>query len=375
MIPRRFAQRKNGTYRLRASCNRGALKPAAHPPEVPVDRRLVDIGYTSTTDLGREPLGVHASVVQDRAGISTLLPQEVFGQEPFDRLVDGDVAVGLLVRQRELCTSVTNSASNRADSAAVPARTVRCTRRTDPSSKRPALTLSFHTPGRTSTFEPPLRPATPGPATTPTRRSPKREMLDPHASSVLWTRQHFSSWWQLAVHEFPGDALSRDSLAVDLHLAGAVSLLGARPQVVLGRAIHLGLEPIPESGHPRPSTRVRRRTRPTNNREVPERCRRPTPRSDPPAWTRDEGVPAGVLHLDAARKCTGTLARTRYKAHCHHFRGAPGRTRTCGLPLRDCGRSSTVWAGVHGAGWRRRDRPPRSAGSRASTGYCTCFCT
>ena len=51
---------------------------------------------------------------------------------------------------------MTNSASNRADSAAVPARRVRCTRRTDPSSKRPALTLSFHTPGRTSTFEPPL---------------------------------------------------------------------------------------------------------------------------------------------------------------------------------------------------------------------------
>jgi hypothetical protein len=38
----------------------------------------------------------------------------------------------------------------------------------------------------------PSRPATPGPATTPTRRSPKREMLDPHAGSDLWTRQHFS---------------------------------------------------------------------------------------------------------------------------------------------------------------------------------------
>jgi hypothetical protein len=58
-------------------------------------------------------------------------------------------------------------------------------------------------------------------------------MLDPHAGSVLCTRQHFSAWWQLAVHKFPSDALRRDSLAVDLHLAGAVSLLGTRPQVVV----------------------------------------------------------------------------------------------------------------------------------------------
>jgi hypothetical protein len=50
--------------------------------------------------------------------------------------------------------SVANSANARAASRALSARTVRCTRRTDSSSKRPALTVSFHTPGRTSTFEP-----------------------------------------------------------------------------------------------------------------------------------------------------------------------------------------------------------------------------
>jgi hypothetical protein len=88
--------------------------------------------------------------------------------------------------------------------------------------KRPAPTLSFHTPGRTSTPEPPPRDRLRlGLPRRPIGRR-RSEMLDPHAGSVLRTRQHISSWWQLTVHKFPGDALRRDRLAVDLHLAGAV---------------------------------------------------------------------------------------------------------------------------------------------------------
>jgi hypothetical protein len=57
------------------------------------------------------------------------------------------------------------------------------------------------------------------------------------------------------MRELPGDALRRYGLAVDLHLSGPVSLLGARPQMMLAGAIHLGLEPLPEGGHPRPLSR------------------------------------------------------------------------------------------------------------------------
>jgi hypothetical protein len=143
----------------------------------------------------------------------------------FERSVGRSGSPRGVAHKRDATSSVHETGSNRADSAAVPVRTVRCTRRTDRSSKRPALTLSFHTPGRTSTFESPLATGYAWAChDAQSAVAEEREMLDPHAGSVRWTRQHISSWWQLAVHKFPGDALRRDSLAVDLHLAGAVSL-------------------------------------------------------------------------------------------------------------------------------------------------------
>jgi hypothetical protein len=75
------------------------------------------------------------------------------------------------------------------------------------------------------------------------------------------------------------------------------------------------------------------------------------------AWPPDEGVPAGVptgvLHLDAARECTGTPTGTRNKALHQHIRGAPGRTRTCGLPLR---RRSLYPPELRGRAEKRRAR-------------------
>jgi hypothetical protein len=194
----------------------------------------------------------------------------------FERSVGRSGSRRGVAHERDATSSVHETGSNRADSAAVPTRTVRCTRRTDRSSKRPPLTLSFHTPGRTSTFEPPLATATPGPATTPNRPSPKRERCsNPHAGSVLWTRQYISSWWQLAVHMFPTVRFRND---VDDQRPGAIHPPGPETKVY---------------------RRVYQQVSPGCLLAVHRYTYGDTPRNSPPALSR-----------------------------------CPGRTRTCGLPLR-----------------------------------------
>ena len=133
-------------------------------------------------------------------------------------------------------------------------------------------------------------------------------MLDPNARLRLRARHHLDAWRHLPVSELPSDALRRDDLAVDLQLAGAISLLGTRPQMVLARAIHLGLEPINEGGLRVPPLASVGALSRTNSREVPERCRRPTPRSDPPALTErrcTSGCTERCAPPEGQRKCTG----------------------------------------------------------------------
>jgi hypothetical protein len=66
----------------------------------------------------------------------------------------------------------------------------------------------------------------------------EREMLDPHAGSVLWTRQYISSWWQLAVHMFPTVRFRND---VDDQRPGAIHPPG--PETKVYRRVYQQVSP------------------------------------------------------------------------------------------------------------------------------------
>ncbi len=81
---------------------RRARARPAHPPEDPVDRRLVDVDAPGGRRSPARTTSVDAPVVLHRRRVAALLADQVLGQEPLDRLVHRHVPVGLRTRRGRL---------------------------------------------------------------------------------------------------------------------------------------------------------------------------------------------------------------------------------------------------------------------------------
>jgi hypothetical protein len=202
---------------------------------------------------------VHAPVVLNRPRISALLRHQVLVEEPVDRLVHRQIAVGssrggrVLVdfgdERGELPSGRRGCAS--VDSPIDPARlAIGVAARGHRELPHAGTNLDFRpaAPWRSLTAGASLGAGT-----------AEREVVHADTCRLRGASQHTCLVRQWTVHQLPRDARGGDHLAGDLHDTGAVRLLGSGPEMMVAAAVDLLLEPVTKHRHLRLPSEVYRK--------------------------------------------------------------------------------------------------------------------